>query len=80
MVVTLGQQFNIGEKPTVILYNYINRHAGTPEKQRKNIYQVYIKQSSNNILLHRLLRRSRYNETRAKRAHDVDIFNVIQKV
>ena len=36
MVVTLGQQYNIGEKPTVILYTYSsNRHAGTPEKQRK---------------------------------------------
>ena len=35
MVVILGQQYNIGEKPTVILYTYINRHAGTPEKQRK---------------------------------------------
>ena len=35
MVVTLGQQYNIGEKPIVILYTYINRHAGTPEKQRK---------------------------------------------
>ena len=35
MVVTLGQQYNIGEKPTVILLTYINRHAGTPEKQRK---------------------------------------------
>ena len=35
MVVTLGQQYNIGEKTTVvILYTYINRHAGTPEKQR----------------------------------------------
>ena len=33
MVVTLGQQYNIGEKPTVILYTYINRHAGTPDKQ-----------------------------------------------
>ena len=32
MVVTLGQQYNIGEKPTVILYTYINRLAGTPEK------------------------------------------------
>ena len=28
MVVTLGQQYNIEEKPTVILYSYINRHAG----------------------------------------------------
>ena len=35
MVVTLGQQYNIGEKPTVILYSYINRHAVTPEKQRR---------------------------------------------
>ena len=32
MVVILGQQYNIGEKPTVILYTCINRHAGTPEK------------------------------------------------
>ena len=38
MVVTLGQQYNIGEKPTVILYTYINRHGGTPERQRKYIY------------------------------------------
>ena len=29
MVVKLGQQQdNVGEKPTVILYTYINRHAG----------------------------------------------------
>ena len=35
MVVTLGQEYNVGEKPTVILYTYINRHAGTPEKQRR---------------------------------------------
>ena len=28
MVVTLGQQYNnVGEKPTVILYTYIDRHA-----------------------------------------------------
>ena len=26
----LGQQYNIGEKPTVILYTYINRHAEPP--------------------------------------------------
>ena len=35
MVVTLGKQYNyVGEKPTVILYTYINRYAGTPEKQQ----------------------------------------------
>ena len=27
MVVTLGQQYNVGEKPIVILYTYINHHA-----------------------------------------------------
>ena len=30
MVVTLGQQYNVGERPTVILYPYINRHARPP--------------------------------------------------
>ena len=44
MVVTLGQRYNIGEKPTVILYTYINRHAGTPEKQQK---QKHCSTSSN---------------------------------
>ena len=32
MHITLGQQYNVGEKPTVILCIYINRHAGTPKK------------------------------------------------
>ena len=35
MEIILGQQYNVGEKPTVILYTYINRHAGTPEKTVK---------------------------------------------
>ena len=36
LIVTLGQQYNVGEKPTVvILYTYINRHAGTPDKKQK---------------------------------------------
>ena len=30
LVVTLGQQYNVGEKPTVILYTYINHHAQPP--------------------------------------------------
>ena len=34
MVVTLGQQYNVGEKPTVILLTNINRHAGTPNKTK----------------------------------------------
>ena len=32
------------------------------------------------LLLHRLWRRNHYIETRTERTHDVDIFNVIQKV
>ena len=30
-VTASGQQYNIGEKPSVILYTYINLHAGTPK-------------------------------------------------
>ena len=30
MAVTLGQQHNVGEKTTVILYTYINHHAQPP--------------------------------------------------
>ena len=33
-LVTLGQQYNIEEKPTAMLYTYINRHAGTPDKNK----------------------------------------------
>ena len=34
MVVTLGQQYSVGDKPTVMLYTYINRHAGAPNKTK----------------------------------------------
>ena len=43
-VVALGQQYNVGEKPTVILYTYINRHAGIPNKK--------LKQNRNNAVVH----------------------------
>ena len=46
MVVTLGQQYNIGEKLTIILYTYINRHAGAPEKQRRQ------NSTSSNIIIY----------------------------
>ena len=36
MVIKLSQQYNVGEKPTVILYSYINRQTGTPDKNSKN--------------------------------------------
>ena len=32
-VTTSGQHYNIGEKPSVILYTHINLHAGTPKQQ-----------------------------------------------
>ena len=48
MGVTWGQQYNIEEKPIVILYTYVNRHAGTPEKQRK---QKHCSTSSNMVVV-----------------------------
>ena len=41
-VVTSGQQYNIGEKPIVILYSYINRHAGTQKPQSRNTVNLGI--------------------------------------
>ena len=34
MVVILGRQDGVGEKPAVILYTYIYRHAGAPNKKQ----------------------------------------------
>ena len=45
MMVTLGQQYNIGEKPTVVLNTYIDRHTGAPYKQPR---QINISTLSNN--------------------------------
>ena len=44
MVVTLGQQYNIGKKPTLILNNYINRRhdAGTPKQRQKHTMNLDI--------------------------------------
>ena len=51
MVVTLGQQYNnVGEKPTIILCTYINRHAGTPDKKQKQNNNV-CSTSSNRVVL-----------------------------
>ena len=35
MAVTLGQHYNVEEKPTVVLYTYINRHARTLNKRKE---------------------------------------------
>ena len=39
MQITSGQQYDVGEKPTVILYIYINlnRHVGTQGTNRGDI-------------------------------------------
>ena len=39
-VVTSGQLYNIGEKPTVILYN-INHHVGTPKQKAYLLYSIF---------------------------------------
>ena len=39
--VILGQQYNIGEKPTVTLYTNIKYHVGTP-KQKHTSYTVFL--------------------------------------
>ena len=49
MVVRLGQHNNVGEKPTFILYTYINRHTGTPNKNKIQTMWCIIKQGINNI-------------------------------
>ena len=54
MVVTLGQQYNVREKPTVIYYCtlYINRHAGTlDKKQKQNRNNVLCSTTSNMVVI-----------------------------
>ena len=43
MVVTLSQQYNVGEKPTVILYTYINRRAEPPSITKQKTMQYIVK-------------------------------------
>ena len=54
MVVTLGQQYNIGEKPAVKLYS-IAMQGHQKNSENKNFvvhHQTWY--NSNNVLLHRL--------------------------
>ena len=41
MEVTLGQQYNVGEKPTVILYTYVNHHARTPKNKQTTVVMLW---------------------------------------
>ena len=64
MVITLGQQYNVEEKPTVILYTYVNAMQGHQQKGRQN------NTSSNN--------KDKYNtiiETRTAEDHDENLHN-----
>ena len=49
-VTTSGQQYNIGEKPSVKLYTYINLHAGTPKPQSFLSKSPGLQQCSNMVL------------------------------
>ena len=49
MVVTLGQQYNVGEKPTVILYTYINHHAQPPVITQHTNCKVHSYEDSTNV-------------------------------
>ena len=63
-VITSGRQYNIGEKPSVILYTYINliKAGKSPQlyctvtliAMRGHQKNSEIKHGSNNILSHRL--------------------------
>ena len=35
MLIALGKQYNVGEKSIVILYTYINHHAGTRKHNKQ---------------------------------------------
>ena len=48
-IVTLGQQYSVGEKTTVILYTYINRHAEPLNIKKTEDTVVYSQEGSNNI-------------------------------
>ena len=52
MVITLGQQYNVGEKPTVILYTYIKLIAlqGHQQKGRQNNTSSNNKDKYNTII------------------------------
>ena len=43
MAVTLGQQYMVGKKPTVILCTFINRHAEPPSITKQKTLQYIVK-------------------------------------
>ena len=56
MVITLGQQYNVGEKPTVILYTYIAMQ-GHQQKGKQNNASSNNKDKYNTIIEQRTMMR-----------------------
>ena len=44
MVATLGEHYNVGEKPAVILYTYTNRHAEPPSITKQETLSYIVKE------------------------------------
>ena len=42
MMVTLGERYNVGEKPTIILYTYIHHHAQPPITTQHNHCSIVV--------------------------------------
>ena len=53
MVVTLSQQYNIGERPTVMPYTYINRYAKTSHTNQIKTLLVHNKIPGRLIIIYR---------------------------
>ena len=59
MAVTLGQQYNIGEKPTVILYTYMQGHQKNRGNKKCSFqkegvvceWRIGIRKSGGNVIL-----------------------------
>ena len=39
----VNRQYNIGEKPTVTLYTYINHHVGTPKQKQAIVIMQFFR-------------------------------------
>ena len=47
--ITWGQQYDVGEKPTVTLYTYINHRVGTPKQNQTCYYTVFLDYKSSRL-------------------------------
>ena len=62
-----NQQYNVGEKPTIVLYTYINRHAGTPDKKQMPSQPTIIQPSYMCLLGNKLRTYLQIRTTKAER-------------